>query len=95
MKLLKIKCTLFMSTTKSGHRAGHIILPVGDIHAAFSGKTSTLTCYKINHRSVYLQAGMFYLPYYLWSHLEGGMIESFGKDAKSAVILKDDDKYRD
>ena len=48
------------------------------------------TLIKIHHPSVYLQAGMFYLPYYLWSHLEGGMIEAFGKDAKSAVILKDD-----
>ena len=38
---------------------------------------------------------MFYLPYYIWSHLEGGMIEAFGKDAKSAVILKDEDGYRD
>jgi len=39
------------------------------------------------------QAAMFYLPYYLWSHLEDGLLESFGKDAKSAVLLKDEDKY--
>ena len=35
---------------------------------------------------------MFYLPYYLWSHLEDGLLESFGKDAKSAVLLRDEDK---
>ena len=37
-----------------------------------------------------LQAAMFYFPYYLWSHLEDGLLESFGKDAKSAVLLKGD-----
>ena len=42
--------------------------------------------------SLWSQAAMFYLPYYLWSHLEDGLLESFGKDAKSAVLLKDEDK---
>ncbi len=39
-----------------------------------------------------LQAGFFYLPYKIWKALEGGLIESFGKDAKSAVILTKETK---
>ena len=35
---------------------------------------------------------MFYLPYKIWQSMEGGLIQSFGKDAKSAVILTTDDK---
>ncbi len=34
-----------------------------------------------------LQAGMFYVPYKIWAYLEGGLLASFGKDAKSAVIV--------
>ncbi len=41
------------------------------------------------------QAGMFLLPYKIWSWSEGGLMSSFGKDAKSAVILREDDKYDD
>eukprot|EP00095_Tigriopus_kingsejongensis_P003530 maker-scaffold106_size358372-snap-gene-0.15 protein:Tk03530 transcript:maker-scaffold106_size358372-snap-gene-0.15-mRNA-1 annotation:"innexin inx2" len=38
------------------------------------------------------QAGMFLFPYKLWCHFEGGLIESFGKDGKSAIMLTADAK---
>ena len=38
------------------------------------------------------QAGMFLLPYKIWSWCEGGLLESFGQDAKSAIILKEEDR---
>ena len=34
-----------------------------------------------------LQAGMFYAPYKIWSYFESGLLASFGKDAKSAIIV--------
>ena len=38
---------------------------------------------------------MFFLPYKLWSHLEGNLLASFGSDAKSAVIISEESKYDD
>ena len=35
---------------------------------------------------------MFFAPYKIWASCEGGLLESFGKDAKSAVILTTDTK---
>lgn len=40
-----------------------------------------------------MQAGMFYMPYKIWKHLEGGLIESFGKDARAHVMLTQDTTY--
>ena len=37
------------------------------------------------------QAGIFYLPYKLWVYLEGGLIEAFGSDAKTPVIISEED----
>jgi len=38
-----------------------------------------------------VQAGAFMLPYKIWSALEGGLLADFGIDAKSGILLKDDD----
>ena len=35
------------------------------------------------------QAGSFMLPYKIWRHLEGGLIEEFGLEAKSGILLKE------
>ena len=43
----------------------------------------------------YLQAALFYLPYKIWSSLEGGMIASFGTDAKTPIIISADARYDD
>jgi hypothetical protein len=40
-----------------------------------------------------IQAGSFILPHKIWKFLEGGLISSFGKDARAAVMLPDDSKY--
>lgn len=37
-----------------------------------------------------IQAGTFMLPYKIWRALEGGLLEEFGLDAKSAIMLKED-----
>ena len=42
-----------------------------------------------------IQAGMFILPYKLWKILEGGLMESFGTEGKSVVMLTEDAKYED
>lgn len=41
------------------------------------------------------QAGTFLLPYKVWKAIEGGLIGSFGDDARSAIMLKDDTNYDD
>lgn len=38
-----------------------------------------------------IQAGLFMLPYKIWRALEGGLIEEFGPEAKTKVIL--DEEY--
>ena len=38
-----------------------------------------------------VQAGTFMLPYRLWRALEGGLMEEFGTEAKTAIIL--DEEY--
>ena len=40
-----------------------------------------------------IQAGSFILPYRIWKFTEGGLISSFGKDARAAVMLPDESKY--
>ena len=40
-----------------------------------------------------VQAGTFMLPYRIWRFLEGGLMEEFGTDAKTAIIL--DEEYGD
>jgi hypothetical protein len=42
-----------------------------------------------------LQAAIFYLPYKIWHSLEGGLIASFGTDAKTPVMIAADAKYDD
>jgi len=42
-----------------------------------------------------LQAAIFYLPFKIWSTIEGGLVSSFGTDAKSPVMLSEDAKYDD
>ena len=36
-----------------------------------------------------IQAGSFILPYYTWRALEGGLIEEFGQEAKSGILLRE------
>jgi len=40
-----------------------------------------------------IQAGAFYLPYKIWSYCEGGLIESFSKEAKAAIILTRENSF--
>ena len=42
-----------------------------------------------------IQAGFFIFPYKLWKILEGGLMESFGTDGKSAILLSEEAKYED
>jgi len=42
-----------------------------------------------------IQAAFFYLPYKIWSSLEGGLIADFGTDARTPVIISEDAKYDD
>jgi hypothetical protein len=42
-----------------------------------------------------IQAGTFVLPHKIWKILEGGLISSFGKDARAAVLLPDEMKFED
>ena len=37
-----------------------------------------------------IQAGAFMLPYHIWRALEGGLLEEFGLDAKSGIMLKEE-----
>ena len=37
-----------------------------------------------------VQAGTFMLPYRIWRALEGGLIEEFGSEAKTKVILEEE-----
>jgi hypothetical protein len=50
---------------------------------------------KMSSSKYYLQAALFYLPYKIWNSLEGGMIASFGTDAKTPVIISADARYDD
>jgi hypothetical protein len=38
---------------------------------------------------------VFYLPYKIWHSLEGGLIASFGTDAKTPVMIAAEAKYDD
>jgi len=42
-----------------------------------------------------IQAALFYVPYKIWSALEGGVLSSFGTDGKTPVMLSEDAKYDD
>jgi len=42
-----------------------------------------------------VQAAIFYLPYKIWASLEGGLVSSFGTDAKTPVIISADARYDD
>ena len=35
-----------------------------------------------------IQAGTFMIPYKLWSYWEGGLLEEFGYDARSTIMLR-------
>ena len=37
-----------------------------------------------------VQAGTFMLPYRIWRFLEGGLIEEFGTEAKTKIILEEE-----
>merc|ERR1711915_807878 len=37
----------------------------------------------------------FFLPYKLWKSLEGGLIESFGTDGKTPIMISEEAKYDD
>ena len=42
-----------------------------------------------------VQAAIFYLPYYLWSALEGGLMYQFGREGSSRVMLRSETSYHD
>jgi hypothetical protein len=42
-----------------------------------------------------IQAGFFIFPYKVWKLLEGGLMEQFGTDGKSAILLSEEAKYED
>jgi len=42
-----------------------------------------------------IQAAIFFLPYKIWASLEGGLIASFGTDAKTPIMISEDAKYDD
>ena len=54
-----------------------------------------LACGKMEYLIYCFQAALFYLPYKIWSSLEGGLIASFGTDAKTPVIISADARYDD
>ena len=43
----------------------------------------------------FLKAAIFYLPFYLWSALEGGLMHQFGRDGSSKVMLRSESGYDD
>ena len=36
-----------------------------------------------------IQAALFYLPYRIWTALEGGVLASFGTDGKTPVMIRE------
>ena len=42
-----------------------------------------------------IQAAVFYMPYKIWSCLEGGLIASFGTEAKNKVMVSKDADLED
>ena len=42
-----------------------------------------------------IQAAIFFFPYKLWKSLEGGLIESFGTDGKTPIMISEEAKYDD
>ena len=54
-----------------------------------------VVCGKITRLNSFLQAALFYLPFKIWSSLEGGLISSFGTDAKTPIIISADARYDD
>jgi len=42
-----------------------------------------------------IQAALFFLPYKIWCALEGGLIESFGTEGKTPIMISEDAKYDD
>ena len=41
------------------------------------------------------QAAIFFLPYKIWSSLEGGLLSSFGTDGKTPIMISEAAKYDD
>jgi len=42
-----------------------------------------------------IQAAIFFLPYKIWTALEGGLLASFGTDGKTPVMVTEDANYDD
>lgn len=42
-----------------------------------------------------IQASIFYLPYKIWSALEGGLLQQFGRDGANKLLLRSELKYED
>jgi len=42
-----------------------------------------------------IQAAIFFLPYKIWASLEGGLIASFGTEAKTPIMISEEAKYDD
>ena len=61
----------------------------------YDGCPGAYSIVKMSSSKYYLQAAIFYLPFKIWSSLEGGLIASFGTDAKTPVIISADARYDD
>ena len=44
---------------------------------------------------ILIQAALFYMPYKVWYMLEGGLMASFGTDARSKVMISKDSKLEE
>ena len=66
---------------------------MGDIHLCNSGNGSIIKEYNFPHSLA--QAALFYLPYKIWFSLEGGLMSSFGTDARRKVLVSRDSKLED
>jgi len=42
-----------------------------------------------------IQAAVFYFPYKIWASLEGGLLASFGTDAKTPILISEEAQYDD
>lgn len=42
-----------------------------------------------------IQAAIFYIPYKIWSTLEGGLLSAFGTEAKGPILISEEAKYDD
>jgi len=65
-------------------------MTISSTSQTFSTATPDTSFYQWVPFLLILQASLFYIPRKIWKSCEGGLMESFGKDAKKIVILRSD-----